>query len=276
MNKFIAWLRANPIWNIIIVCIYYPLVVLPHEWVGLRTVDIFGGFTRDTYNAIILGIVLVGLAIYFIPLFRNIRKGTRQKQQWFYFGFTVLLATYLINALFVINIEVAHFLQYGIFAILCFPLVNNYLLTLIWVTLLGSIDEAYQYFYLAPFRTQYYDFNDVVTNLCGGAFGLVYLRSFEVQGEYVDVQAFLKSKTLWALVGCVLVYFGFLSTDILDLYPAEGVNPKKSDIYYMVKKIPESFWITVHPNVTYHVMLPLEGTLWTIGLWIMYRHVGRF
>ena len=94
MLRLINWLRANKTWNIVILLIYYLLVVLPHEWVGLMTVKIFGGYTRDTYNSIILVTALIGLSLYLIPLFLNIRKGTRQAQQWFYFAATVALASY--------------------------------------------------------------------------------------------------------------------------------------------------------------------------------------
>ena len=271
MTNFINWLRANPFYNILILAVYYLLVVLPHEWVGLQTVAVFGHLSRDAYNALILTIAVVSLCLYAIPWLLNMRKGTRQKQQIFYLISTILLVAYTFKYLFVINIEVVHFVQYGVFAILCYPLVRNYSLILIWATMMGSIDEGYQYFYLSPDRTDYYDWNDVITNLLGGALGLVFLRSFEIIGQSLDFKDFIRTKTFYTLLVFALLFTIIINTNILDWQPTESSDAT----FYMVKKVPESWWSVVHPNVTYHVMLSLEGILVTLGLWVFYRKVGR-
>ena len=270
-TKYINWLSTHKTANVILLCVYYLLVVLPHEWVGEMTVQIFGGLTRDHYNLLIAGIAILCLLAYGYIVLRNISRGDDRLQQYFYLAATVCFAVLSIHMLFVINIEVVHFVQYGVFAILCFPLVKNYICTLIWATLAGVLDEAYQYFYLALFRTEYYDFNDVVSNLIGAAFGLILLRSYGVKSKYITVSDFFRTKVFWVIIVLAVTTVGFLLSDHLDLYPSGEGEAR----YLVVRKIPESFWSVVHPNVTFHIMLPFEGLIITILLWVFYRRIGE-
>ncbi len=271
MLTIIEWLKGHRFLNIIFLLLYYVLVVLPHEQVGLWTVDVFGHLPRDTYNLIILAIAITCLALYTVPWLLNVRHCSTWKRQSFYLLATIVLAAYTMTNLFVVNIEVVHFVQYGIFTILCYPLIGNYSLVLIWTTLAGSLDEAYQYFYLSPDRTDYYDFNDVITNLIGGAFGLVFLRSFEITGKYIDFASFTKTKTFYMLIVLSLLFTIIINTAVLDVYKTETSEA----LYYLVKKTPQGWWSVVHPNVTFHIMQPLEGVMATIILWIFYRKLGE-
>ncbi len=270
LSRFLIFLKNRPIIHLFILLTYYLLVVLPHEWVGLLTVDIFGGLPRDTYNLIILIAGIIGLCLYFIPVIRQSWKQESRSLIFFYLVATIILAGLCINYLFVINIEMVHFIQYAVFAILCFPLLQNYNLTLIWATLAGALDEAYQYFYLAPERTDYYDFNDVITNLIGAAFGLILLRAYQIPSIKLSILQFLKSKTFFLLLACTIIILFLLTTPYLSLYQG-----KKEALFYIVKVRPEGFWSVVHPNVTFHIMLPLEGILTTIALWLFYSRLGN-
>lgn len=271
MNSFLQYLKNRPSFNAIILTVYYILVVLPHEQVGLWTVDIFGHLTRDTYNLIIIVAAIIGLLLYAVPLVLNIIKSESKILQSFYLLSTIFFATITINFLFVINIEVVHFLQYGVFAMLCFPLIQNYILTLTWVTLAGAIDEAYQYFYLSPQRTDYYDFNDVVTNLIGGAFGLLLIRSFAIKSETINFKSFFQTTTFKILALFFIALSLLIATGYLSIYPIENSD----NLWSLVRKMPPGFWSNIHPNVTYHVMLPIEGTIITILMILFYRKIGN-
>jgi len=240
-------------------------VVLPHEWVGLLTVKVFGGFSRDTYNAIILGVSIMGLSLYLIPILKNIFT---DKRWWtlFYLISSIIFSIIAFKTLIVINIEVVHFLQYAVMAILLFPLTNNYHLTLFYATLLGALDEAYQYFYLAPQRTDYYDFNDVVINLLGATFGLILLRAFRIKNQTFS----WRSPIFLGCCGLIFLLIGLYASGIFPVYPTEATTQALS---LLVKKVPDNFWSLVHPNVTYHVILPLEGLLVTTFLWLFYKKI---
>ena len=171
----------------------------------------------------------------------------------------------IVQYLFVVNIEFVHFPQYALFAILLFPLIGNYTSTLIWTTLAGMIDEAYQYFYLAPLDTAHYDFNDVLTNLIGAVFGLLLLRSFQV-AERTSFKTW-KSSFWYGVLAIFILVLGAHFLDILSIYPSESHN------YHIVREMPSSFWSKLHPNVTYHVVRPVEGIVLTISLWFAYHQL---
>jgi len=273
LTRLTDWLSHHKGINIIIIIIYYLLVVLPHEQVGLFTVKFFNKqlkLSRDNYNLLIASIAILGLLLYAGIFIKNVRKSEAKRKISLYMVATVFLAVLIMKTLFVINIEVVHYVQYAVFSILFFPLVRNYWHTLVWATLAGSLDEAYQYFYLAPHRTDYYDFNDVLTNLIGAAFGLVFLRAYDIKGGIAGWQSFLKSSTFIALLISVLVVAGFYFSGILQIYP----NEDSDAMYTVVRVVPSWFWTFAPPNVIYHIALPLEGIILTVLLWLFYIPLG--
>jgi len=180
---------------------------------------------------------------------------------------TVLFAVIIINLLFVINIEVIHYPQYAILSILLFPLIKNFNSTLIWTTIAGAVDEGYQYFYLAPNDTGYYDFNDVITDLIGASFGLLFLRSFDISNA--SKTSFWKSSAFYGLLVMTIVVMLLIALKVLSIYPDTEA------MYQMVIQNPSGFWSKIHPNVTYHVVRPSEGLLITIFLWLFYSRIGH-
>lgn len=272
MKALILWLSRRRLVNIILLISYFLVVVLPHEEVGLLTVQIFGHFSRNTYNLIILLIGTIGLLIYLIPIYKNIKEGRDKQLKLFYLFLTILLVVLTFNTLFVINIEIVHFLQYAIMAILLFPLTMRYGETLYWATLLGAIDEGYQYFYLSPHRTDYYDFNDVVTNLLGAALGLVFLRIFDLGKIGIPWQKWYKSVPLWTTVILTIGFSILYYCQLVFIYPSKS---GEISIFTLVKVVPEGFWSVVHPNVTYHVMMPGEGIVWVFVLILTYYGLDR-
>ena len=179
----------------------------------------------------------------------------------------ILFAIIIINFLFVINIEVIHFPQYAAFAILIYPMIRNYNSTLIWTTIAGSIDEAYQNFYLAPKDTGYYDWNDVITNLVGGVFGLLLLKSFGV-GQHVNLTWSKSSGIKGLVVVCGLV-FGLWLSGFLSIYPSE------ISTIQLVSKELTGFWNEVPPEVVFHIVRPLEGFIITVMLFFFYSRIGE-
>jgi len=266
MKSLILWSTQRKLFSSFLLFAYYLAVVLPHKRFGtfLNTV-IFKGITRDQYNiyvAAISGIFLIFLSSIF---YQNLKK-SNNKKLGIYFILTVVLAILTVKYLFVINIEVVHFPQYALFAIMLFPIVKKYQSALIWSTLAGSLDEAYQYFYLSPNDTGYYDFNDVVTNLIGAAFGIIFMKSFNIE-ESETKSSQVPSEYLGLLLLSAVICFLFL-TNILSYLPEEDIP------FSILKGKINGFWSTIHPNVTYHVIRPLEGIFITIFLWVFYSKMS--
>lgn len=267
MNKIIQWLHQRPWLNALLIGVYFVAVVMPHKRFGtFLNTKVFVGITRDEYNAVVLFGGLLLLSVFTIIFLKNSSALHYKKRLWTYMAINIACAAIALNILFVINIEVIHFPQYAFFAILCFPLLMNYQQTLIWTTIAGALDEAYQYFYLSPMDTGYYDFNDVVTNLIGAVFGLLFLRSFGVNEQHRP--PFLRSSAFAGLLIVASVVIITCLTGYLSIYPSETTT------YQLVREWPPGFWSVVHPNVSYHVMLPIEGLVVTSLLTMLYYRLG--
>lgn len=262
------WLKNNKALNLLILITYYLLVVLPHEEVGkwvARTLD--EPYGRDTYNLIILVFGLLGGLGYLIPFWRGVSKLEEGRgRTWFAFILTLLFVILSFNILLVVNVEIIHFVQYLVLAILLFPLLNNYRDTLFFATLFATADEAYQYLVLAPLRTDYFDFNDVIIDLIGAALGLLLLWSVGIK-EVVTQQKWFQTPTFIGFsILTVAVIISYI-TGVLAIYPSESETQAP---ILLIRKIQESFWTIIHPNVKFHVVQPLEGVLILGGLFYFY------
>ena len=268
MSGIISWLTRNKWINALVLLGYFLAVVLPHKKFGtFLNTQVFKGITRAEYNQIVLSFALVALLIFCTVLFRKIYKHTSRKLLSSYLLVNVIFAGLVMRYLFVINIEVVHYPQYALFAILCFPLFNNYRHTLIWTTIAGALDEAYQYFYLAPKDTFYYDMNDVITNLIGGVFGLLFLWSFNIPERKSG--PFWKSSGFYGLVAIVTLIIVFNLAGVLSIYPSDEVP------YQLLRKSPEGFWTNANHGVVYHIVRPFEGAIITTALWAFYSNLGK-
>jgi len=209
-QRYIHYLSQRPALNICLVITYYLLVVLPHEVIGVwiaQTLD--QPFGRDTYNLIILALAISGFLGYVYLVW----NGTR------YLLATLVLIVLSLNTILVVNVEIIHFVQYALLALLVFPLFSSYQETLFWSTVLGAIDEGYQYLVLAPQRTKYYDFNDVLIDMVGATLGLVLLSAYGIANKNRH-QAFYQRSSFKGLVFITLLVLVALGMGWMTIYPS--------------------------------------------------------
>ena len=232
MSSIFLWLRNNKFQTFLIVVVYYALVVFPHKWVGLKINAAFSGMPRAQYDFIILVIALTLLLFLLALMYQRLKVHPEKIKLLFFFVCTIACMFLVTKFLFVVNIESVHYFQYGIAAILVFMLIENYFVSLFIAFLMGVLDEAYQYFYLLPEGTAYYDFNDVITNLLGAAFGLLILRTFRLPEKQYQNSIYMRG-FLYPLIGISLFMMALLQTNILSIYPS-------SEKYMLVKKSGDS------------------------------------
>lgn len=267
MSKMIDFLKRNTWVNILLILSYFVAVVLPHKLFGAFLIDVvFKDIPMPLYNRYILIGGTVILLLFSFIYFKNALKSNYRNRLIFYFIANVALVAVIMNVLFVLNTEVAHFPQYAIMAILLFPLIGHYHQTLILSVLMGIIDESYQYFYLAPLDTSYYDFNDVVTNLAGAVFGLLFIWSLGVQ-EFKTYRFWKSPGTIGGLL-LAIVLFILHWQNILSIYPNANIK------YHLLRTWPTGFWSHINPNITFHIMRPIEGTVITLLLIRFYYYLG--
>lgn len=272
MPAILKWLAQHRVVHAVILSIYFMLVVLPHEWLGKWIYATFFPGDIDRYNFYFLTAGLLASLAFFIPLFRfwsKQKSGRRRTVVYFVLTLGLMCVAYF--TIFVLATELIHFPQYAIMAILLFPFSWRFSDTLYWATLLGALDEAYQYFYLSPHRTDYYDFNDVIINLLGAAMGLVFLHTLSDRLPTPRPRTWKQSPTLWCsgallLLLPIAVHFGWLAIYPADTSPAPEV--------LLVKKVPERFWSKFH-HIRYHVILPEEGLLLLALLFGIYSGLDK-
>ncbi len=267
ISKPIEFLSKNKGLNLGISFIYYICVVLLHEWFEDQVIFLFRNFSRSNYQIFMISLAGLFILIYIFIIANLIKKNYKTLT---FIAAIILLSLVLLSYYFLIihNIEGIHFLQYAVLGFLMFPLIKNYSKTLFWGILLGFIDEGYQYFYLKPFGTNYYDFNDVILNQLGLGLGLLpiaiwgqaKLKKYDFKLSSIKYELF-SVLTLTTII-IVLKINGFLS-----VYPEQEVP------YNLFRELPNSFWsYTKSLGAKYHIVLPLEGLAIIIFLFLFLKN----
>ena len=272
IQQYIHYFAKRPFLNALLVLIYYLLVVLPHETFGAwiaRTLDKPLG--RETYNLLIMGMGVAGFVAYLYLIWKGTKSKRYSKSTWMYLLLTLTLIVFCINVLMVVNVEMIHFVQYATFAVLIFPLFQNYQATLLYATLFGAIDEAYQYLVLAPEKSNYYDFNDVFIDMIGVTLGLILIRAYGIRDK-ATTKPFYKRPVFIGLVSLL----GIILFSYLQGWTSLHVDPNLDIPFPLIKKMKPDFWTIIHPNVKFHVVRPWEWIILTLGLWLVYRRIGKF
>ncbi|MEY3368165.1 MAG: hypothetical protein RI973_1320 [Bacteroidota bacterium] len=271
MKRLSCFFKKAPFLYFAMIVAYFLLVVLPHELIGkwLAT-SLDEKLGREKYNQLVLFLAFVALATFATKFWVNVKSDARANKGTIAFLlFTLAIIAVAFNYLVVVNIEVIHLFQYALLAILLFPAVGSYGATIGWATLLGAADEAWQHFYLAPLKSNYYDFNDILLDLLGAALGLIIIKSsfknLEIQTERAGTAMSALLLTTGVLALLLPVAF---AAGLIHYYTPE----KEAICRWVIIRAPQtSFWTTVHPNVTFHVMQPMEGLIVLSMLLLYYQ-----
>jgi len=256
-------------WSFSIILIaYYLLTVLPHETVGKFINSLFSALERSTYNITIAILFFFVIGMASAKLGPKVSGHAQRKKLLAYFLINIILSILCFTILFVLNIEAVHFIQYAIFAMLCFKVTKNLYRTLLISTLAGFFDELYQYQILNPHTSDYFDFNDVVVDLVGIGFGLLIIKTLSWDKiNYKKIKNWFSLPELWILISLVLIFFvGKMSGNISVLQNYDDPTP-----FTLIKDLSENFWTVKNaPYAKFHILLPMEGLTLIILLWILY------
>lgn len=264
MNGLITFLNGHRLFSVTLGGVYYVATVLLHDRVSRISVWFQEKLTISVYNdgLAIIGVVLI--ALFFFYMVSRIMKGDDRTFKALYLLITLVLVTVAFHTLLTINAEYVHFFQYAILTVPIFALTLKYGETVFWVTLLGALDEAYQYFILYPdFR--YFDFNDVILNLLGGGMcSILILVTFDrsaLRMLQLRPASGGRSRHRVAIASMVLLS-GFLISyvsGLVRLYP----DPESGGKFIVLNRGPahSSFWNRVDWGKTLHILHPAEGTV---------------
>jgi len=269
MTRWIEWLAARPKLTAVLAAGYYLLNVVFHDHVQSVALYAIERLTVQRVN--VIGAVLAAIAfLASMPWFvARLRRGPHARLMFLYAIATLAFVLLAYRWLFAVNSEAIHFPQYAILAFLIFPIVGRFGETAIWVTLLGAFDEAFQYWVLHGGWDVYLDFNDFVLNLLGAVIGVLVVAVILEAGprpsarSTYTIREFLRSPAFVALAVVAIACAVLLATGRMTLYKDPELAP-----WLVLRRIgpPVVFWSRPEWGRAYHVLMPLEGVLVTLGL----------
>ena len=182
---------------------------------------------------------------------------------------SAILVALCMNFLFVLNVEAIHFIQYAIFAIICFQINSSYWKTMFWSVIAGVIDELYQYMWLTPNKSEYFDFNDVIIDAVGAGIGLIIIRVLAPPVQGFSAESFIKSfESIFILLIGSLILIGLMTN-----YISYGYDEAAMFCFIKVEHL--DFWHIVHPAIKFHVVKPIEGFFISLFLIMCYSFLQK-
>lgn len=260
VRNLISYLERNRRLNILLITGYLIFIFVMHDAMVSLSLWVTNSLTLPRYDLIIAAIMMAAVLLIIFLFIKNLRAISHAADVKIFY-MTILIGLTVIHTQmnFVMNIEVIHMLQFGIIALLIFPLTRSFGATLYYTVMLGLLDELFQYRILYPDKNDYLDFNDVVLDQLGAGIMLVYLYSCGI-GSHHNGRKWNKSPVLISTVvaaAAVAVSFHFSWISVYDTAGSAG-----SLLILSESSGPEGFWRQVpNLNKVYHVMSPMEGVL---------------
>src|SRR5262249_24846858 len=149
--------------------VYGLAVTFPHEEVQTMVGKLAQVMGRSgLYQAAAIS-ALTGATLTTWVLMRKIAQQSHRTTLGLFWFATLLLIALTWRYLSVNNTQLVHYPQYLFPGIVLFALTSSATESLAWVTLLGGLDECFQYWGLHGGWGIPYDFNDIYMDLLGGA-----------------------------------------------------------------------------------------------------------
>lgn len=170
--RLLYWLSDHRAWAAFAAACYALLIIFSHEGIQQVVRGWYESFTRERVNTW----VHVGMAALGVLLIRLVWRALKPPRDR---GFKVvyLLVTIGLMAgswrwLFYTDVEVVHFPQFAVLAVLIFPIVRCHWRTMFYTTFIGVVDEAVQFYVYNPWPV-HLDFNDMIYNQIGAGLGCI-------------------------------------------------------------------------------------------------------
>jgi VanZ family protein len=281
MIRLLSMFYERKLFAAVTAALYFAAVVLCHlevskifDWMRVR-------LSFKVYNNLLLEVSILITLIFAVLTIARIGKGEHKRLQIALWLFTAALLVVSYKTLVVFNAENIHYLQYALLTLPVFALVARYGETVFWATLLGALDEAYQYFVLYPDRQEFYfDFNDIVLNLVGAGIGVAYIYSLlDVKANSFTFKSLFRRNWYRSPAFLVTAMISFVVsalyvTGLLKFYP----GPEASGALIVLSRIPApaTFWIEPTVGNTFHILSPLAGVISAAFIMVCYSILDRF
>jgi hypothetical protein len=274
MAKFIQWLGRNKILAILLAIVVYFSIVAFHQLITDLAIRLRNAIGRDRYNEYLaysfLALLMIVVAMLFYHSFRSRQRYVKLA---FSVGVTALIV-FSFRFLMVYSIEAIHFVEYMLVAVLLLTVLKSYGETVFWVTILGILDELFQYRFLNP-TFEYLDFNDITLNLLGAGAGAVIVFVFCLDTIDIRQVKWYRSPAFLTGMGLLTAFFILILSGKMSIDP---VDASVSSTWFSLnrKSMPNEFWTTAYPGRIFHVLRPFEGIAVMVFLWTGFSMLDHF
>ncbi len=167
----LVWLAGHRRVAIVLALAYGLATILPHEVVNGGVLRLQQALGRVRFVALVGALGLAALIGMVTLIVRGCRRPAvrRSLLVWSLLVAAALTASQVL--LISVVSEGVHFVQYALLVLLLLPVIGRVGTTMIWATLVGVLDEGYQFWVLHRDWGIYLDFNDILLNAVGAALG---------------------------------------------------------------------------------------------------------
>ena len=264
-RRFLAAVSRHKVLGWILLLIYVPSVIFPHNLVQFYANEIAIKYThKGLYKLAAVSAIMIGVVItlVFLPALRRQPKRGAVSMLWV---FTMLLMVGTWWIFMANNTELVHFPQYFPEGFLLLALTGSPVEALAWGTIFGGLDEAFQYAYIVNKLPVPYDYNDIFMDLLGTAAGIVFAMSLmrleNRQSERGWWKGVLKRPGVAILLAIPVVGIGLWASGVMTLYEAANAPPHW---FSLSRQHDLPFWFsapTLLGPKTFHELSPLEGPI---------------
>jgi hypothetical protein len=259
MIRFIQWLGKNkPIAVLLAIVVYFSIVTF-HDEITSLAIRLRNAIGRDSYNDYLAYGFLAFLLVFIFLLIHQSLKGPQRILKTSLSIIVAAMTVVSFRLFMTYSIEAIHFVEYMIVAVLLMPVLRSYGETVFWVTILGILDELFQYRFLTP-TFEYFDFNDITLNLIGAGAGVLVVFIFRGTAIELRQTKWYKSPALLTSLVLLAVFFILFLTGKMTIDP---IGTPGSENWFSLnrKTMPDDFWTTAYPGRVFHILKPLEGII---------------
>src|SRR6185312_14223753 len=255
LERFLAGFRRYKVWAWLGFLIYAAAVTFPHQPVENLVSYFTDRYTNERVWQVFLRSAIAGaagLTLLFLIAIARLRSWAERMLLAAFWIFSIALMEGIWREFMTNNAELAHFPQYFPEGIALIALTGSATESLVWIAILGGLDEAYQYIFLMAGKPVPFDLNDVYMDLVGGAAGIVLGLALMRCSLREDRRGWLKklftAPAVRALTGILAAGLLLLASGRAALYEEIGSS---------------SYWFALSRHVTpgYRYIRP-----WTFGL----------
>ena len=273
MERLLLWLSARPRTAAAITTAYIAAVIASHELIQISVIWCYDRYGRGSVNRVvhICGVAAaVAFAIYVV---RHLARPAKRGVKAAYLAITLGMMAASWPVFFYTDIEVVHFPQYAVLAVLIFARSGSFARTMFYVALVGAVDEAVQFYVVHPNWGINLDLNDMVYNALGGGLGctLVYLA---VEGRFEPSRRKGRLSGLARVTPVLIVLALVAGGVVLSRAGLFGLDPRPdgSRPRFVVRRNgpPRQFWHHTSWGKSYHELSPGEAGVIGLALFALY------